>query len=362
FEGADTELRFEETAEENKAHVRNEAFDAKNFFDPADSDKPPFKRWQYGFAVGGPVKKNKSFLFGDVEWTDVRESSTLVSTVPSLAFRNGDFTGGDIIHDPDTWDGTERQPFPNNRIPDSRLDPVTQFMKDWWPDPQNAAKSRNFVFTPPRKQDFHKWDIRFDHNLTATDNFFLRWSSQEQNIAGVPRYPATEFGSLSRGAEQNVTSNNAVVAYSRVWSPTLVSTFRLGWNYLDTDVETHLDIPGDVNAQIGLKGFDTTLRGSPELNVSGYTAIGTNTFRPNLIQSQTRQFSADSTATKGRHAIKFGAQIWWLQSFIDNPQRSKGTITFDGRFTERSPSNRGGTGDAVADLLLGNPREMQGSS
>ena len=342
---------------------RDESMDARNFFAPAGQDKPAFARRQYGFAVGGPIKRNRAFLFGDMELTDVRESTTFVSTVPTPAVKNGDFSGFDIVHDPSTWDGTDRQPFPDNVIPQSRFDRVTNIMRTWYPDPDNANSTRNYTYVTPRNQDFHKFDIRYDQNLTSTDNFFVRWSGQEQNRGATPRYPAIpDFGSMSRGAEVNVTSNNSVVSYQKVWSPNLITAFRGGWNYLDTDVETHLDITENINAKLGIPGFNQDLRGTNEMNITGYSQLGNNTFRPNLIQSQTRQASADTTYTRGNHAIKFGVQSWWLQSFIDNPQRTMGTITYDGRFTERSPSNRGGTGDAMGDFLLGYAREFGASN
>ena len=341
---------------------RDESMDARNFFAPA-GEKPAFARKQYGFALGGPIKKNKAFLFGDLEVTDVRESRTFVSTVPTAAVKNGDFSGADTIYDPLTFDGTERQPFANGAIPESRFDRVTNVMRNWYPDPQNGNASNNYTFVTPRNQDFHKFDIRYDQNLTDTTTYFVRFSGQEQNRGATPRYPAIpDFGSMSRGAEVNVTSNNSVVALSKIWSPSLVTTFRAGWNYLDTDVTTHLDITENINAKLGIPGFNQTLLGTNEMTLTGYAQLGNNTFRPNLIQSQTRQASADTTYTVGNHAIKFGVQSWWLQSFIDNPQRTMGTITYDGRFTERSPTMRGGTGDSMADFLLGNPREIQGSN
>ncbi len=342
---------------------RDERLDARNYFSNPNVDKPQFGRSQYGFSVGGPIKKNKSFLFGDAEWTDVRETATIVSNVPTPALKNGDFSGVEDIFDPMSLSNGVRSQFANNQIPLSRIDPVTNIMRDWWPDPQGSGLVRNYTFQPPRNQDFAKWDIRFDQNLSSKDNLFVRWSSQQQNLAGVPELPATEFGSLTRGADQDVTSNNTVIGWNRVWGPSLVSNFRLGWNYIDTDIETHLDIPGNVNSLIGLKGFNQNLRGVAEMNMAPWRRIGTNTFRPNLIQSQTRQFSADNTWTRGNHAIKFGTQMFFLQSFIDNPQRTMGTITFDGRFTEDRPtsSNRAG-GEALADFLLGVPREMQGSN
>ncbi len=342
--------------------LRNEKLDAKNFFTPAGGTKPPFKRNQYGLAIGGPIAKNRSFLFGDMEFTRQRESNIRVNNIPTPAFRAGDFSAGDTVYDPMTFDGTERQPFANNQIPASRIDPITDQINDWYPDPQNANRTRNFIFPAPQNRDARKWDLRFDQNLTDTDNFFVRWTSHQRTNLGSPFLPATQFGSLTFGGDVDFTANNAVVAYNKVWSPSLISGFRLGWNYLDTDNTVYGDVTDELNSVIGLQGVDQTLPGAGQFAIAGFRQVGTSNFRPNLIQSQTRQFSADNTWTTGDHAIKFGAQIFWMQSFIQNPQRAKGTFTFDGRFTERSPSMRAGTGESFADFLLGFPREMQGSN
>jgi hypothetical protein len=79
--------------------VRNEIFDAKNFFTPAGAAKPPFKRNQYGLSFGGPVViprlyngRNRTFFFGDFERTRIRETSTIASTLPTLKMRTGDFS------------------------------------------------------------------------------------------------------------------------------------------------------------------------------------------------------------------------------------------------------------------------------
>src|SRR5207249_835760 len=82
--------------------IRNDKLDARNFFSP---EKAPFRRNQFGFYLGGPIKKDRTFVFGDYQGTRLRQSVTTINTVPTLAMRHGDFTErGDMIYDPLTTD------------------------------------------------------------------------------------------------------------------------------------------------------------------------------------------------------------------------------------------------------------------
>ena len=342
--------------------MRDETMDAKPYFAPGE--KAQFGRQQYGFAVGGPIKRNRSFLFGDLELTDIRETSTFVRTIPTSAMRRGDFNQiANTIYDPFTATGDiadPRSPFPNQTIPESRFDSIARQLKDAYPDPLSDSLTRNYTHQTPRNQDFSKWDIRWDHNLSDQDNLFARWSAQQQLRGSTPALPASSFGSIFPGGNSlDVTSNNAAFGWNRIWSPSLISNIRLGWNYLDTDAEIHADVAGNINQQIGLPGFDTTLRGLAIMEIGGYQQLGNSNWAPNLIQSQTRQVSVDNTWTKGNHAIKFGAQIYFMQTGIVNPQLALGRMAFPRQFTKDKPFGSGG--DGFAEFLLGTSNGIRGS-
>ena len=342
--------------------LRNENLDAKNFFVPHDLDKPPFKRNQYGFSLGGPVKRNRAFLFGDMEFTDIRESTTRVNTIPNLSLREGDFSGeADIVRDPLTTDpaARTRKPFPDNRIPASRIDAVSQVARGWWPTPTNAGRTRNHVFVPPRNQDLNRWDLRYDQSLDARNNLYFRVSGQQTNNGRVPVLPDSSDGLYLQGKDVDITNRQLALVYNGVWSPNLVGSFRTGWSYIDTDVTHANDVP--VNPLVGLdmgNALDVSTPGSASFTPAGFRGVGSCCF--NYIGSQTRQFSADITWTKGRHTIKFGHTTFWLQSQIFNAGFITGRFVFDGRFTEDPQTGAGG--ESMADFLLGFSREARNSN
>jgi hypothetical protein len=338
--------------------LRNEKLDARNFFDPPNRPKPPYKRNQYGFAAGGPIVKNKAFIFGDLELTDVRESTTTVSTVPGVAERTGRFSTA--IYDPATYNpvsGT-RQPFANNAVPAARFDSLSTKVIDFWPLPQATGRTNNYTFQSPRQEDYRKWDVRYDQILSATDNYFFRLSSQRQDRPVVRQLPDAQIGPISRTTGSAVDSYNMALVYNRVWSPSTVTSIRAGYNYLYTSVVVAGE--KDLNSVLGIQGVDTTLPGTGEYEVSGFRSIGTTNFNPNLINSQTRQISGDTTINKASHTLKFGVSAWWLQSHIINPQRAKGRFEFDNRFTQQL-TPRGG-GEPLADFLLGHPHTIFSSN
>ncbi|MBM3794711.1 MAG: hypothetical protein FJW31_11715 [Acidobacteria bacterium] len=320
--------------------------------------KPAFKRNQYGFAAGGPIKRNRAFLFGDLELTDVRESDTAVSTVPGLNEKGGRFARD--VFDPFTTDAATsvRAPFPDRLIAASRFDAVGAQIVTWFPAPLNANPTNNFTFIAPRREDYRKWDIHHDLIVTDRDNLFFRYSNQRQDRPVVRKLPDAAIGPISRSTGSAVDSHNMGLGVNRIWTSSLVTSVRFGWNYIFTRVR----VAGnkDLNQVIGLRGVDQTLPGTPEINVTGYRAIGTTNFNPNLINSQTRQLSGDTTWNRGNRAVKFGASIYFMQSHIVNPQRAKGAFDFDGRFTQNLVNATGG--EPMADLLLGTTHTIQGSN
>ncbi|MBV8904079.1 MAG: carboxypeptidase regulatory-like domain-containing protein, partial [Acidobacteriia bacterium] len=109
--------------------LRNNAVDARNFFAIPTAPTPQYQRNQYGFAAGGPIRKNKTFIFGDWEGTNIRQGQSVVSTIPTAEERRGNFSQ---LTKPLTNPIT-KQSFPGNMIPANQIDPVAQRLINLYP-------------------------------------------------------------------------------------------------------------------------------------------------------------------------------------------------------------------------------------
>ncbi len=333
--------------------LRNDVLDAKNFFDDPDAAKPPFKRNQYGFSLGGPLKRNSTFLFGDYEATRIRESATFNDTIPTQAQLAGDFSGvPQVIYDPATYSAETnlRMPFVDNMIPSHRIDPVAQKASQFYPAPNTPGLTRNWRTAAPDLEDDDKWDLRADQILGTNDNMFWRYSQQDSYVPTPIRFPSKQDGD---GTEFRHRGQNMALGWNHIFTPSLITNVKLGWNRIYTNRQALAQ--ENLNTGLGLTGVNQTLRGAARFNINGMRLIGTSNFTPNLIDSQNRQLNIDTNWTKGQHNIKFGYSLQLLQSYLTNPQQELGQFIFNGNFSRQSESGGDRGGRPVADFLLGIP-------
>ncbi|NWF85126.1 MAG: TonB-dependent receptor [Bryobacteraceae bacterium] len=329
--------------------LRNEKLDAKNFFDAPDKPKPPFKRNQFGLSLGGPVVlprifdgRSKVFFFGDFERGIVRESSTTTSTIPTARMRNGDF-GELLAANKRIIDPLTRQPFPDNLIPASRIDPVAKTLAGLYPATQNNNLAANYLVNSPVKTDTMRWDFKTDVNLGSKDTMNWRLSKMDTENPAVLPLPAPAYGG---GPYDWVTEGyNTGATWNHIWSPNLIMSIRGGWNFSLFKRDNPAQTNGELfNQKYGIKGGNDTIPGGfSQMNITGYRALGIGPNNPVDRDSQNRQLSGDATWIKGKHTIKFGANQLWSQNNIYNIRLEIGTYTFNNRFTT----------DGMADFLLG---------
>lgn len=326
--------------------VRNAALDAENYFITPGTAKPPFGRNQFGGTVGGPIVHDRTFFFGDFEIGLIRESVTSLSTLPTDAERNGQFSTA--IKDPSTG-----LPFPilggYYTIPTGSMDPIALKILNLVPHAQLPGALNNYEYNSPANTDTHRWDFRVDQILSEKQNVYFRYSEQavDDGITSLlppapgEGYYSAQPSALEPGGQTN-NSKSFELTYNYVLSPTLVASVKAGWNYLSWNNV----FPDQPLTGIGIPGVDEANPGFSSITVSGpginMPVLGITNV-PNADGSENRQLSGDLTCAKGRHNIKLGVQAYWLQTNFLSSQSSSGTFTFNGQYT----------GQAFADFLLG---------
>ena len=334
---------------------RNEALDAKNFFDSKVDPIPPFERNQYGGTVGGPVLRNKLFFFGNYEGLREDKALTARSSVPLAALRAGNFAGRNPIYDPATRvqqpDGTiTAQQFPNNQIPANRIDATTRTaMEEFWPTANLPGTASNYLSTESRKANTDQWLGRVDFVQSDAISWYGRF-----NWAKDREYQPAAFPGL--GTWTNSRPDQALVGNTWVVGPSVVNTARFGWTRFDnTIVGTHSyteDINGDLLHISGLNlSGDPAFWGLPNFGITGYTGFGD---RANIYLTHNNVFEVanDLSWVLGKHVMKTGFSTKRIHYNQIGNQFAVGGFDFDGTATQ-NPASRPGTGDPMADFVLG---------
>jgi Carboxypeptidase regulatory-like domain/TonB dependent receptor len=347
--------------------LRNEALDAKNFFDRADAPIPPFKLNQFGFTAGGPIKPNRTFWFGDYEGSRIRQGQTFVLTVPTPLMRQGDFTElGRTIFDPLTYNpGTNsREPFAQNRIPATRLSQAARNTIDaQYPLPNLPGTGNNFIYNPIRPSNQDAFDLRVDHQLSQKDNSFARYSLSDFDagltISPRPVLPSALLGTSMPLDTDGVTVRNQFVALgeTHTFRSNLINEFRFGYTRFNEVANNRLH-GIEAAERLGIHNVNRPdlpfSSGLPSINVSGFSAIGELTFLPFINVINTFQYIDNLSWVKGRHTLRFGGDVRRRQYNFFQPPTQRGEFTFSGAFTN-SPASPGNTGSGMADFLLGIP-------
>src|SRR5574340_92698 len=342
--------------------LRNEAFNARSFFQAPGVPNAVFRRNQFGGLLGGPIRKDRTFFFVNYEGTKQVTADTAQVTVATAAERSGDFSNSYFnnrptqIFDPATYNAQtrQRQPFPGNVIPPNRIDPVAAKVASFVPNPNQAGIINNYFANPRTRPATHKGDLRIDHTIGAKDTIYGRYSYQKFLQTGEPTFAGLGFSGGDGTATNENRPQSFVISHGHIFTSNLYNTLKIGWNRLLTNRTSPADRP--LNREIGLRGA-ADLPGYGLMNINGYAALGPPANNPQFSDSQTRQLTNDLLWTRGRHSVKAGGNFMFVQSPHRQAFQSNGVFTFNGNFT-RQPSNTTG-GHSFADFLLGIPSNSQ---
>ncbi len=329
--------------------LRNDYVDAKNFFASPTAPNPQYQRNQYGFAAGGPIIKNKTFIFGDWEGTKIRQAQSAVSTIPTLAERTGNFSQETKpLNDPFTRNPSQ---FSGNIIPSNLIDPIAAKLIALYPTPVNGNLASNYLYNGPNDEDDRRWDVRIDHTFREKDTINGRVSHYGVTIPGVLKLPPPAFG--ANAFDETISGWNDSLGWNHIFSGSLVAVSRVSWSY-NQFARQNPAVAGtaNLNEKYGILGGDDSIPGGfSSFNITGYQQLGLGANNPTVRNSQSRQVMSDLNWSHGAHDIKFGVSYLRIQNNIVNDNYDIGLWSFNGQFT----------GDGMADFLLGWSSQWQGS-
>ncbi|MFN3325509.1 MAG: TonB-dependent receptor domain-containing protein [Bryobacteraceae bacterium] len=348
--------------------LRNDVIQARPWL--LTGPKNPFRRNQFGFTLDGPVSVPKVFdgkdkLFFMVNYEGLRERVYQVrrSTVADAAMVAGDFSAPQHfpIFDPDTIrmgaDGRPTAtPFPNQRIPTSRLNRRFLQLQEFYalpnvPGTTVGVSPFNYERNAPSPTDWNQFTSRIDYNESARSQWFGRFSWGDEDVRGGLTFPSQD-DVIRTGVWQFMTSN------VRTFSPTLVNEFRLGAFIFDNDKGTVLNGVRDVTSELNIPGLPTPIPlawGAPAVGFTGNNLVsgwGETTEAPFIVRNRTYQVLNNLSWIKGAHSFKFGLDIMSRRFNQIGNQFPRGFFQFPAQYTG-DPSNLARTGSAFATGLLG---------
>jgi hypothetical protein len=351
---------------------RNDALDARNFFD--GEKKRDWNQHTYGFSLGGPIRRDKTFFFSGFQGNNIDEGLTTVLTVPTALMHQGIFTESfpgapaPIIYDPattrvDPVTGVlTRDPFPGNRIPEDRISPIGRALLNLLPNPTFTDRlGGNYLANPIKTLNDYQGDLRVDHNFSNSDRIFARVSAEEADQylpTGLPDFGAT--GGFASNQTFDTSARNIAVSHTRVFKNNAVNQFTAGYNRVFNFI-TSFGYGSNKSQELGIPGANL---GTPEtssltrMTFQNFVGIGDRGFSPFQGGTNVYHYTNVLTMVKGDHTFNTGGSFRAMQLNLLGDTALAGQFAFTPFFTAGfTPTGalNGSTGSSIASLLLGLP-------
>ncbi len=354
---------------------------------------------QYGGTIGGPIIRNKLFIFGDYQGTNIAASSGLAGlgvsgllTIPTPQEVQGNFSGllgasgtsTDVngnpvnfqkgaIYDPATTTGTSsaplsRIPFSGNIIPMSRMDPAYAKMLALFPAPNQpysngATPVNDYAYATPGSQGTYQGDSRVDYKLSDKSTLFGSVSWNNTTKHETPELPGALDG--TSWTNEIDFNRNAQLSYTRVWSPTLVTESRISFTRLGI-ARHQLEAANDEYKLFGIGGFDPfgqyALNGGlPNMTATGYSSFGGSNYNPSIEYNNVWDLVQNVAISKGTHALKTGFEFRSIKFPFFQLPSNHGQFNYTNNETafpsaaksSLGPTIGSDTGDPIASAMLG---------
>jgi len=325
-------------------YLRNKVLDANSWIN--NTNKQPrghFTQNQFGGTFGGPIIKDRTFFFGDLERFTSRQSTTVTSQVPTPLMKQGNFTELPYALSSSSIPG-QSGCYVGNVIQSTCLDPVAGKLMTLLPDPNIASLvalegtpgswtgAPNYFFAPPVPDDVYSLDGRVDHNINTSNRLFGSYSYRHLSRQDPPWTSNGVIGSGNFATDYRIHTQSIALGWTRTLSNTMVNDARFGFNrdYAHSDPVGVALGTSQAASLIGLTGIPDGpgSGGLPPIEINGLTRIGTSPWRPQYQISQAWNIIDNLSWLKGSHSFKFGYQyLKRSDNFLDlrAPQGELGT-------------------------------------
>ncbi len=319
-------------------NFRNDKLDARTFFAPSIA---PLRYNIFGGSLGGPIKRDKSFFFVNYEGQRRSDGLTIANTdVPHPVEVQGDYSNrsGFALNDPLTG-----EPFDNNTIPQSRIDPLGRTFASLYPAPNapsplTSAPRDNFVKNVANRGLSDFTTVKVDHNFGPSDRLSSRFSYVSAPAEPEPVFP-NEFADF-RASKQTRSNLVSTSTWNHNFTTTLVNEFRYTFGNR-TFTTRGLGTGSGKNGEIGVPNADPDFFAT--VNLTGYTRLGAGNQQRIQKPIRTHQVVNNTSWFKGAHSVKWGLEYRYSRNQDDFNQYAGGSFSFNNRVT----------GDGLAQLLLG---------
>src|ERR1039457_1105476 len=286
--------------------LRNEATDARGFFDAPSLPRAKFRQNQYGGSLGGPLLRHSTFFFVSYEGLRNTSAKSTLHLVPDATVRTGNFAGRSTIFDPLKLDASgNRVPFANNVIPANRIDPIAaRFLSKYEPLPNHVTgdPSTNFLDATPNTIDKDSVSGRVDRQLGRHGWLFGRYSLNEDGSVLSGNFP--ELPTI-----ENLRAQQAMIGHTYTGSR-WVNEARLSFTRLRVFDVPQSAFKTNILQDLGINSGPTNpfSYGLPYFVVTDFDNVTDSTLLPQVQRDNTWQASDGVSVVRGRHTLKTGIQ------------------------------------------------------